>query len=291
MLCKSQLTVKHELHDHLVQAITLDLLYWQTWRDARLSVPQGIGSLTLDSSWKNKIWIPNLYFANSAQAKPVDIKSGSLFLEMNEDAIFLMSTRVIVKLACQMDLFSFPQDTQTCTIDLACGKLIVTIINRPNHLLYQLVDWNNQSVNFVWQSFVLQDMDDFPKYEITDYRITDCISMRGPDFACLSVQLRLFRRFSYYAIRIYGPSILLVLTSFVGFWIPVVGYPARVRSIIKSNNYHINFHLFPDCLNCHPIIVINYPTNSNKCRNQCFLCGCIAHLDDGFNFFRIHGFN
>lgn len=37
---------------------------------------------------------------------------------------------------------------------------------------------------------------------------------------------------SYYIIRIYGPSFLLVITAFVGFWIPPCGYPARVALIV-----------------------------------------------------------
>lgn len=99
----------------------MDLLYWQTWHDPRLSAPQGVGSLTLDASWKDKLWVPNLYLSNSVQTKPMDMKSSSLYLEMDERGKFTMSTRIIVKLGCQMDLFSFPQDTQLCNIDLACG--------------------------------------------------------------------------------------------------------------------------------------------------------------------------
>lgn len=40
------------------------------------------------------------------------------------------------------------------------------------------------------------------------------------------------RRWEYYAIRIYGPSLLLVVTAFIGFWIPVLGYPARVTIVV-----------------------------------------------------------
>lgn len=99
---------------------------------------------------------------------------------------------------------------------------------------WTLVDWSNRSVNFFLNKFTMDDMDDFPKFEITDHFIEKCSFYRGPEFPCLRVRLELFRRISYYILRIYGPSFLLTLTSFVGFWIPAVGYPARVR-ILWSN--------------------------------------------------------
>ncbi|XP_074598784.1 glycine receptor subunit alpha-2-like [Brevipalpus obovatus] len=196
------------------QSLTFDLLYEQSWLDQRIEIPKGFEAITLDSSWKNRLWVPNLYFINSLHSTPIDIKSQSLFLEVSERSQFVLSTRLIVKLGCHMNLFRFPQDTQICSIDLAC------------------VDWNNASVHFVWHKFEINERDDFPKYEITDYRLVDCVSIRGPDFPCLSVRLRLFRRFSYYLIRIYGPSLLLVLTAFVGFWVPAMGYPARIMIIV-----------------------------------------------------------
>lgn len=56
----------------------------------------------------------------------------------------------------------------------------------------------------------------------------NCTSIRGTGYSCITSKVKLFRNLSYYIIRIYGPSFLLVITSFVGFWIPPAGYPARV---------------------------------------------------------------
>ncbi|XP_015786003.1 glycine receptor subunit alphaZ1 isoform X2 [Tetranychus urticae] len=193
-----------------IKSITMDLFFYQRWVDHRIRLPQDLDSITLDSSWKSKLWIPNLHFVNSLSNTPVDLLSNPLYIELANGSHFTMATRVIVKLTCHMDLFNFPQDTQICNIDLAC------------------VDWSNRSVNFFLDKFTMDDLDDFPKFEITDYFIEKCSFYRGPDFPCIRVQLELFRRISYYAIRIYGPSCLLTLTSFVGFWIPALGYPARV---------------------------------------------------------------
>lgn len=56
----------------------------------------------------------------------------------------------------------------------------------------------------------------------------NCTSIRGNDYSCVATQVKFFRNLSYYVTRIYGPSFLLVITSFIAFWIPPAGYPARV---------------------------------------------------------------
>lgn len=52
------------------------------------------------------------------------------------------------------------------------------------------------------------------------------------EFSCLKGRIQLSRRLSYYAIRFYGPSFLIVITSFMGFWMPVLAWPARIAIII-----------------------------------------------------------
>ncbi|CAG2120765.1 unnamed protein product, partial [Medioppia subpectinata] len=37
---------------------------------------------------------------------------------------------------------------------------------------------------------------------------------------------------SYYVIRVYGPTFLTTISSFVGFWIPVLAWPARVALLV-----------------------------------------------------------
>jgi hypothetical protein len=74
----------------------------------------------------------------------------------------------------------------------------------------------------------------FPNfYVVKKVSGAECMSIRGSGYSCISSQLKLFRNVSYYIIRIYGPSFLLVITSFVGFWIPPCGYPARVALVVS----------------------------------------------------------
>ena len=58
-----------------------------------------------------------------------------------------------------------------------------------------------------------------------------CENSRGHEFSCLRASFALRRRLGYYAIKIYGPSILIVMITFIGFWMPIQGLPARVSSL------------------------------------------------------------
>lgn len=93
-----------------------------------------------------------------------------------------------------------------------------------------LVSNQKRDVILEWEHFKLDQKIDFPKFHIEKIQAGECDDHHRPGYYCLKASIHLRRRWEYYAIRIYGPSILLVITSFIGFWIPVMGYPARVGS-------------------------------------------------------------
>ena len=100
----------------------MELYYDQTWIDTRIEAPEDFDAITLDGSYKTKFWTPSLHFANSLQSNMVEVAADPLYLEVSNRSHFLLSSRVKVQLSCKMDLFRFPQDTQECYIDMACGR-------------------------------------------------------------------------------------------------------------------------------------------------------------------------
>ncbi|CAG2176024.1 unnamed protein product, partial [Oppiella nova] len=73
----------------------------------------------------------------------------------------------------------------------------------------------------------------YPKFRIRSTFTGTCdrSSYLG-DFSCMSATIKLVRRVSYYVIRVYAPTFLSVIVTFVGFWIPILGWPARVRELV-----------------------------------------------------------
>ena len=96
---------------------------------------------------------------------------------------------------------------------------------------FLLVTRNSKSLQLEWDYFKSPPLDDNPKFRLRQTTLSACERYGSlGHFKCLTVQLKLVRRVSYYMIRIYAPTFLTTISSFLGFWIPVMAWPARVGS-------------------------------------------------------------
>lgn len=104
------------------QSLTIDLMYTQRWPDHRLKFPPiSNETIPMDLTWKDKLWIPVVYLANSVE--PPMLRIAPLFLEIEANTSqLILTTRQVVKLRCLMDLFRFPADTQTCSVEFTLRK-------------------------------------------------------------------------------------------------------------------------------------------------------------------------
>uniref|UniRef100_T1H4G8 Neurotransmitter-gated ion-channel transmembrane domain-containing protein n=1 Tax=Megaselia scalaris TaxID=36166 RepID=T1H4G8_MEGSC len=66
-----------------------------------------------------------------------------------------------------------------------------------------------------------------------------CISSTG-EYSCLKVDLLFKREFSYYLIQIYIPCCMLVIVSWVSFWLDQGAVPARV-SLVPKIRFYISY--------------------------------------------------
>jgi len=55
-----------------------------------------------------------------------------------------------------------------------------------------------------------------------------CVALRAGAFPCLSLRFVLRRDIGYFLIQVYVPTILIVILSWVSFWINIDASPARV---------------------------------------------------------------
>ncbi|OWR42246.1 ionotropic GABA-aminobutyric acid receptor GRD, partial [Danaus plexippus plexippus] len=104
-----------------------------------------------------------------------------------------------------MELRNFPMDRQSCPLILG------SYAYSNQQLVYQ---WqNSQSVNFVPGMTLSQfDLISFPYRNFTFTR-------REGDFSVLQVSFNLKRHTGYFLIQVYVPCILIVVLSWVSFWI------------------------------------------------------------------------
>ena len=68
-----------------------------------------------------------------------------------------------------------------------------------------------------------------PRFTLEQYKSAYCnVITNTGEYSCLKVELIFKREFSYYLITIYVPCCMLVIVSWVSFWLDQHAIPARV---------------------------------------------------------------
>ena len=103
------------------QSYTVDIIYSLSWTDYRLKLPQNhmeIFPLVLDMSWNKKIWVPDVYIRNALKLTTLDGTMAPVtYLEITPGNNVAHIARLTVKMICDMELFAYPHDTQSCFLD------------------------------------------------------------------------------------------------------------------------------------------------------------------------------
>ncbi|KAL2081679.1 hypothetical protein ACEWY4_023532 [Coilia grayii] len=188
----------------------------QTWNDPRLSYSEyPDSSLDLDPSMLDSIWKPDLFFANEKGANFHDVTTDNKLLRIFKDGTVLYSIRLTLILSCPMDLKNFPMDVQTCTMQLESFGYTM------NDLIFEWTDNGPVQVaeGLTLPQFILKDEKEL-EYCTKHYNTGK--------FTCIEVKFHLERQMGYYLIQMYIPSLLIVILSWVSFWINMDAAPARV---------------------------------------------------------------
>ncbi|KAJ8675811.1 hypothetical protein QAD02_011597, partial [Eretmocerus hayati] len=184
---------------------SMDCYFRQYWRDSRLSFFGPIKSLSLSIKMLERIWRPDTYFYNGKHSYVHTITVPNKLLRITREGDILYSMRLTIKAKCTMDLRNFPMDRQSCPLIL--GSYAYT----SGQLVYEWQD--NSSVNFEPGMALSQfDLMGFPYRNLTFTR-------REGEFSVLQVSFNLQRHTGYFLIQVYVPCVLIVVLSWVSFWI------------------------------------------------------------------------
>ncbi|CAB1343454.1 unnamed protein product [Coregonus sp. 'balchen'] len=167
---------------------TATIFLRQRWTDERL-VFEGNKSLSLDGRLVELLWVPDTFIVDSK--------------------------KITTTVACNMDLTKYPMDKQTCTL--------------------QLESWgyNINDVMFYWtrgnESVSGLDTLRLAQYTVEDHytSASEAIYETG-HYPKLIFHFELKRSILYFILETYVPSSLLVVLSWVSFWISQSSVPARI---------------------------------------------------------------
>ncbi|XP_062905549.1 glycine receptor subunit alpha-3 isoform X2 [Mobula hypostoma] len=194
----------------------LNIFLRQQWNDPRLAYSEyPDDSLDLDPSMLDSIWKPDLFFANEKGANFHEVTTDNKLLRIFKNGIVLYSIRLTLILSCPMDLKNFPMDVQTCIMQLESFGYTM------NDLIFE---WQENGPVQVAEGLTLPQ---FLLKEEKDLRYCTKHYNTGK-FTCIEVRFHLERQMGYYLIQMYIPSLLIVILSWVSFWINMDAAPARV---------------------------------------------------------------
>uniref|UniRef100_A0A087XHH2 Gamma-aminobutyric acid type A receptor subunit pi n=1 Tax=Poecilia formosa TaxID=48698 RepID=A0A087XHH2_POEFO len=185
----------------------------QRWRDSRLVFP-GNESVSVDGRLVSLLWIPDTFIPDSKRSFLHDVTVENRLIRIFSNGTVLYALRITATIACNMDLTKYPMDKQVCTL--------------------QLESWgyNIQDVVFYWtrgnDSVKGLDTLRLAQYSVESYytSVTEAVYETG-HYPKLVLHFSLRRNVLFFILETYVPSILLVVLSWVSFWISQSSVPAR----------------------------------------------------------------
>ncbi|XP_050733065.1 glycine receptor subunit alphaZ1-like isoform X1 [Eriocheir sinensis] len=195
---------------------SIDVFLRQRWHDQRLKLTGNRTRITVqDPVMQAKIWKPDTYFNNVKDAEVHKVTMPNILLRIDKNGDVLYSMRVTLTLTCSMEFEDYPFDEQVC------GSIISSYANTDDVIEYQ------------WDETTAIDMPD-------DLEIAQFDFLRDPNtvddkqvfvtgnFSALKVSFDLRRQNGYHILQTYIPTILIVVISWVSFWLDPNAVPGRV---------------------------------------------------------------
>ncbi|XP_047476131.1 gamma-aminobutyric acid receptor subunit beta-like isoform X11 [Penaeus chinensis] len=198
---------------------TLDFYFRQHWTDPRLSFPDrgGLDELTVGSEYLQKIWVPDTFFANEKKSYFHMATTSNEMLRITSQGNVLRSIRLTITASCPMNLQYFPMDRQLCIIEIESFGYSMDHIR---------LSWHAGDRSVVIESDV-----SLPQFRVLGYNRKTIISSTSTgNYSRLLCEIMFVRSMGYYLIQIYIPSSLIVVISWVSFWLnrSAPATPARV---------------------------------------------------------------
>ncbi|XP_055296260.1 glycine receptor subunit alpha-2 [Sitodiplosis mosellana] len=199
-----------------------DIFFAQTWKDHRLRLPENMTSeyRLIEVDWLKNMWRPDSFFKNAKSVTFQTMTIPNHYMWMYKDKTILYMVKLTLRLSCAMNFAIYPHDTQECKLQME------SLSHTTDDMIFQ---WD-PSV-----PLVVDDNIELPQLALMKNHTADCTQVYSTgNFTCLEVVFVLKRRLGYYLFHTYIPTCLIVIMSWVSFWIKPEAAPARVTLGVTS---------------------------------------------------------
>ncbi|XP_066253513.1 glycine receptor subunit alpha-1 [Euwallacea similis] len=203
----------------------MDMFLKQQWTDARIRIPEEMfefkdDSVTLPTQFFDSLWQPDLYFLSSKVVEIATLthKFSSVTLYRNKTIRY--SARMHAIVACQMEFYNYPMDTQVCPVSV------------------ESFSYSNRKMTLKWSP---PGVTISPELKLLQYNILQPLELRethaytlekNGNFSRLVVLLKFERQIGHHLIQTFAPSTLVVVLSWFSFWLDLDAIPARVTLLV-----------------------------------------------------------
>ncbi|XP_027548465.1 gamma-aminobutyric acid receptor subunit rho-3 isoform X2 [Neopelma chrysocephalum] len=196
---------------------TMTLYLRHYWKDERLSFRSNKNkSMTFDGRLIKKIWVPDVFFVHSKRSFIHDTTVENIMLRVYPDGNVLFSLRITVSAMCFMDFSRFPLDTQNCSLELESYAY-----NEDDLMLY----WKHGN-----KSLTTDEQISLSQFFIEEFSASSGLAFYSSTgwYNRLFINFALRRHIFFFVLQSYFPAMLMVMLSWVSFWIDRRAVPARV---------------------------------------------------------------
>ncbi|XP_053574537.1 gamma-aminobutyric acid receptor subunit pi isoform X2 [Bombina bombina] len=194
---------------------TATIILRQRWTDERLVFEGSKNkSIALDARLVQLLWFPDTYIVDSKKSFLHDVTVENRLVRLFSNGTVLYAVRITSTVACYMDLSKYPMDKQTCKLQI------------------ESLGYNVKDLIFTWMrgNESVRGMDNL---QLAQYTVEQFYTKIGigtyetGNYPRLALYFVLKRNVIYFILETYIPSSLLVVVSWVSFWISSSSVPAR----------------------------------------------------------------
>ncbi|KAK7098022.1 hypothetical protein V1264_004913 [Littorina saxatilis] len=191
------------------------------WVDKRLSFPTFRASavLELDNRLIDQLWVPDIFFRNEKTAVVHNVTVPNRLIHIHRNGTVMFSSRMSMTLSCPMDFLLFPLDIQACPV------IIQSYAYSTSNVVFRWTEGKSISKSEDWEMAHFMDQ---------GIETSGCTDDFDSHFACVKATFRLQRHLGYFLVHVYLPTVLVVILSWVSFWIDGGAVPARITIGVMS---------------------------------------------------------
>ncbi|XP_025088665.1 glycine receptor subunit alpha-2-like [Pomacea canaliculata] len=196
---------------------TVSIMLALSWYQPRLKYLYNVEFFEIDSENMKKLWVPDLYFPNEKLASFHQIMGPNTMMRLYPDGRLEYLARLSLTLSCPMNLRNYPFDRQSCSL-----KIESFGFDSEKLILEWVTDGDPVEIN--------EDIE-LPQFQVVAKESGVCSKQERykiGNHSCLMATFHLERSLQYYLIQMYIPSSLIVVVSWLSFWLTASSVPGRI---------------------------------------------------------------